>query len=130
MLTDADRAILDQSKLFRHISIDAVEEVLADCPVYALAPGDVLIEPEQENHAVCVVLEGSLSAKLAGRETFEVTHLGPGECVGEISMVDGQRARPGTPLSGIIAPFSSGITPAARALAFSETTFSRPPRAG
>ena len=91
MFTDADRAILEQSKLFRHISIDAVEEVLADCPVYALAPGDVLIEPEQENHAVYVVLEGSLSVKLAGRETFEVTHLGPGECVGEISMVDGQR---------------------------------------
>lgn len=91
MFTDADRAILEQSKLFRHISIDAVEEVLADCPVYALAPGDVLIEPEQENHAVYIVLEGSLSVKLAGRETFEVTHLGPGECVGEISMVDGQR---------------------------------------
>lgn len=91
MITDADRRILAQSKLFRHISIDAVEEVLADCPVYALAPGDVLIEPEQENRAVYVVLEGSLSVQLAGRETFEVTHLGPGECVGEISMVDGQR---------------------------------------
>lgn len=91
MLTDSDRRILEQSKLLRHISLDAVEGVLADCPVYALAAGDALIEPEQENHAVYIVLEGSLSVQLAGRETFEVTHLGPGECVGEISMVDGQR---------------------------------------
>jgi diguanylate cyclase (GGDEF)-like protein len=91
MVSDADRKVLEQSKLFRHISIDAVEEVLVDCPVYALASGDVLIEPEQENHAVYVVLEGELSIQLAGSQSFEVTHLGPGECVGEISMVDGQR---------------------------------------
>ena len=91
MITDADRRILEQSKLFRHISIDAVEEILADCPVYALAAGDTLIEPEQENRAVYIVLEGDLSVQLAGREAFEVTHLGPGECVGEISMVNGQR---------------------------------------
>ncbi len=91
MITDADRRILEQSKLFRHISIDAVEEILADCPIYALAAGDTLIEPEQENHAVYIVLEGDLSVQITGREAFEVTRLGPGECVGEISMVDGQR---------------------------------------
>lgn len=91
MISPADCKVLEQSKLFRHISIDSVEEVLADCPIHALAPGDVLIEPEQENHAVYIVLEGDLSVKLRGREAFEVTHLGPGECVGEISMVDGQR---------------------------------------
>jgi diguanylate cyclase (GGDEF)-like protein len=91
MFSDADRKVLGQSRLFRHISIDAVEGVLADCPVYALAAGDVLIEPEQENHAVYIVLEGDLSVQLSGREAFEVTHLGPGECVGETSMVDGQR---------------------------------------
>ncbi len=91
MISPADCKVLEQSKLFRHISLDSVEEVLADCPVYALAPGDVLIEPEQENNAVFIVLEGGLSVKLRGREAFEVTLLGPGECVGEISMVDGQR---------------------------------------
>ena len=91
MVSESDRKVLGQSKLFRHISIDAIEEVLAECPVHALASGDVLIEPEQENHAVFIVLEGELSVQLAGREAFEVTHLGPGECVGEISMVDGQR---------------------------------------
>lgn len=91
MFTPADRRILEQSKLLRHVSIDAVEEILADCPVYALAAGDTLIEPEEENHAVYIVLEGELSVQLSGREGFEVTHLGPGECVGEISMSDGQR---------------------------------------
>lgn len=91
MLTDADRKVIARSKLFRHISLDAIEEILAECPVYALAAGDILIEPEQDNHAVYLVLEGDLSVELAGRETFEVTHLGPGECVGEISMVDGRR---------------------------------------
>jgi diguanylate cyclase (GGDEF)-like protein len=91
MTSPADRRVLEQSKLFRHISIDAIEEILEECPVLALAAGDTLIEPEQDNHAVYLVLEGELSIQLAGREAFEVTHLGPGECVGEISMVDGQR---------------------------------------
>ncbi|MEZ5614117.1 MAG: GGDEF domain-containing protein [Rhodocyclaceae bacterium] len=91
MLTDTDRKVIAQSKLFRHISLDAVEEILAQCPVYALAADDTLIEPEQENHAIYIVLEGGLSVRLSGREAFEVSRLGPGECVGEISMVDGQR---------------------------------------
>ncbi len=91
MLNDADFRILEQSRLLCNISLDAVEAVLADCPVLALAPGDVLVEPEQENRSVYIVLEGDLSVKLRGREAFEVTHLGPGECVGEISMVDGLR---------------------------------------
>lgn len=91
MLTEDDRRVLERSKLFRHISLDAIEEILLECPVLALAAGDTLIEPEQENHAVFLVLEGDLSVQLSGREAFELTHLGPGECVGEISMVDGQR---------------------------------------
>jgi len=91
MLNDAHRRILEKSKLFRHISIDSIEDVLVECPVYKLAGGDVLIEPEQDNHAVYVVLDGSLSVQLIGRDAFEVSALGPGECVGEISMVDGQR---------------------------------------
>ncbi|MBE7421257.1 MAG: hypothetical protein EFKGCFLK_01266 [Rhodocyclaceae bacterium] len=91
MLNDAQRRILEKSKLFRHISIDSIEDVLAECPVYKLAPGDILIEPEQDNHAVHIVLDGSLSVQLVGQDAFEVSSLGPGECVGEISMVDGQR---------------------------------------
>ncbi len=42
MLNDADFRILEQSRLLCNISLDAVEAVLADCPVLALAPGDVL----------------------------------------------------------------------------------------
>ena len=91
MLNDAHRRILEKSKLFRHISIDSIEDVLAECPVYQLAAGDILIEPEQDNHAVYIVLDGGLSVQLVGRDAFEVSSLGPGECVGEISMVDGQR---------------------------------------
>lgn len=91
MLTDTDRKVITQSKLFRHINLEAIEGILAECPVYALAEGDVLIEPEEDNDAVYLVLAGRLSVQLAGREAFEVTSLGPGECAGEISMVDGRR---------------------------------------
>lgn len=91
MISADDRRILAESRLFRYISIDSVEEVLATCPVWQLAPGDTLIDPGQENRAVYLVLGGSLSVQIVGKETFEVTHLGAGECVGEMSMVDGLR---------------------------------------
>ena len=91
MISADDRRVLAESRLFRYISIDSVEQVIETCPVWQLAAGDTLIDPTQENRAVYLVLGGSLSVQIVGKETFEVTHLGAGECVGEISMVDGQR---------------------------------------
>ncbi len=91
MLGKDDRKVLAESRLFRYISIDSVEAVLETCPVWQLAPGDTLIDPAQENRAVYLVLDGNLSVQIVGKETFEVSHLGPGECVGEMSMVDGLR---------------------------------------
>ena len=41
--------------------------------------------------SIYLILEGSLSVQLTGRETIEVGRLDPGDCVGEMSMVDGQR---------------------------------------
>lgn len=91
MMTPEDRRVLDNSKLFHQISFDSVEWLLETCPVAHLASGETLLNPATENQAIYLILDGSLSVQLIGKETFEVTLLGPGDCVGEVSMVDGQR---------------------------------------
>lgn len=91
MITPEDHRVLANSRLFRQISIDSVEWLLETCPVSRLAPGETLLDPATENVAIYLILEGGLSVQLVGKETIEVTQLGPGDCVGEVSMVDGQR---------------------------------------
>ncbi len=90
-MTPEDRRVLANSKLFHEISLDSVEWLLETCPISHLASGETLLDPAMENRAVYLILGGSLSVRLVGKEAFEVTQLGPGDCVGEVSMVDDQR---------------------------------------
>jgi diguanylate cyclase (GGDEF)-like protein len=91
MMTPEDRRVLANSKLFHQVSIDSVEWLLETCPVSRLASGETLLDPDTESRAIYLILDGSLSVQPTGKETFEVTRLGPGDCVGEESMVDGLR---------------------------------------
>ena len=52
-----------------------------------LAPGERLLAAGDGNASLFIVLEGDLDVRLPGMETPQV-ELGPGECVGELSVLD------------------------------------------
>ncbi len=91
MMTPEDRRVLANSKLFHQVSIDSVEWLLETYPVAHLASGETLLDPATESRAIYLILDGSLSVQPVGKETIEDTRLGPGDCLGEESMVDGLR---------------------------------------
>jgi CRP-like cAMP-binding protein len=55
-----------------------------------LKTGERLIEPDSQNQHLHLILEGSLNVYLLEKESQQYTVLSAGECVGEISIVDGK----------------------------------------
>jgi len=89
MMTIPDRTLLERNKLFRDIGLESVEHILKDCQVITLKSGATLLEADQENTSLYLVLDGELRVYLNGRGQPVHALLGPGECVGELSLIDG-----------------------------------------
>ncbi len=88
-MTISDRALLERNKLFRDIGLESVEQILKSCQVTTLKSGATLLEVGQKNSSLYLVLDGELRVYLNGRGMPVHAVLGPGECVGELSLIDG-----------------------------------------
>ncbi|MDD5177079.1 MAG: diguanylate cyclase [Sterolibacterium sp.] len=91
-MDQADRLLLERSQLFCDIDLEGIEHLLDTCPETLLAAGDTLLQQGAQNNTLYLVLDGQLRVYLGGRELPEHTLLNPGECVGEMSLIDGRRA--------------------------------------
>lgn len=84
------RERLLRSRLFQGIPGPLVATVVAGSETRELAPGEALLLAGTENSVLYVVLSGLVSIHVPGADEAH-TRLGAGECVGELSLVDGQR---------------------------------------
>ena len=90
-LTPTDREALRKSRLFRGVDIELVDHLLQDCAVRDLRPGEILLaRGEAPSEDVFVVMCGRVSVHLAGAESPSHTVIDAGECVGEMSAIDGE----------------------------------------
>lgn len=80
---------LSSCDLFRGVSAEALARLADFCREIELDAGTVLLTPDQWNDCLYIVLEGKLSVHL-GPELPEVATISPGECVGELSIIDGR----------------------------------------
>ena len=84
-------AILSTSPLFATLDAAARERVLALGTRRRYAKGDVLFVELQEGDEMMLIVDGSVSVQLALRnadDPCDVAHLGPGEILGEVSLVE------------------------------------------
>jgi len=88
----ADLLLLERSQLFCDIDLASIEHLLDACPETLLAAGDTLLQQGAQNTTLYLVLAGQLRVYLSGPDLPEHTQLNPGECVGEMSVIDGRRA--------------------------------------
>lgn len=89
MITIPDRTLLERNKIFRNIPFGSIEPILKDCQVITLKSGATLLEVGQKNTSLYLVLEGELRIHLNGSGLPAHAALGVGECVGELSLIDG-----------------------------------------
>jgi diguanylate cyclase (GGDEF)-like protein len=84
-------------QLFRDVNGEAVTKALAACPVVRVASGQSVADASRRGPHLYVVLSGMLG--VAAGQQFEaddgaVTNVLPGECAGELSVLDEQSSAP------------------------------------
>jgi len=92
MLEPGRRKQLAASNLFRQIGLEAIEHLLEQCSPRHLAPGETLFEPGADNHNLYLVLRGQLRVYLGAKDLPAHAVLNPGDCAGELSLIDGEGA--------------------------------------
>ena len=91
-LNDAELAALAGSRLFRGIPRERLLERLRPNGEVSLRVGAVLLELGQRNANIYLLVSGRLAIYLDHDAQIPVAHVEPGECVGEISIIDDEAA--------------------------------------
>ena len=82
---------LDELELFRGASHQGVAPLIADCEVVRVAQGEIVADARNKGGRLYIVLRGALSVMHADAMTAgerAMTKVLPGECVGELSVLD------------------------------------------
>jgi diguanylate cyclase (GGDEF)-like protein len=85
-----DKRILSRLQLFRNVDLDdsAVDFLLSQCVYRELEDGDSLLSIDKINHHLYVVIRGRCAIQLAHYDEEPLAMVEPGECVGEMSIID------------------------------------------
>ncbi len=77
---------------FNGVPYSTLEPLIALCEERHMEPGDTLLAPGQENHHLYLVLDGEFRVHIGKADSKECLLMLPGECMGEISIIDGKPA--------------------------------------
>lgn len=85
-----DKLLLSRLQLFRNVDLEnpALLGLLSQCEYKTLATNEVILSTEAENHFLYVLLKGRLVIQLSAHEDIPLATVEPGECVGEMSIID------------------------------------------
>lgn len=78
------------SLLFQDVDLDSIATQITSCAVRELAPGETLIRAGQANAAAYIVLSGAVRVETERGDI--IATLGPGQCVGELSLIEDKPA--------------------------------------
>ncbi len=92
MIDSADREHLEHANLFANVSLESVEHLFERCHRLNLERGEHLLEAGAANSHLYLVLDGELRVYLNDRNLPAHAVFGAGDCVGEMSLLDGQAA--------------------------------------
>lgn len=77
-------------RFFEGVVLETGADLLAECHVRTLQRDDILIAPGASNHRLHLVVTGRLRVHLDNLDSPAVALLGPGDSVGEFSIIDQQ----------------------------------------
>ncbi len=92
MIDSLLRERLEHTQLFSNVGLESIEYLFECCQQRKLERGEHLLEPGVENKHLYLILDGELRVYLSDRNLPAHAVLGPGDCVGEMSLLDGQAA--------------------------------------
>jgi sigma-B regulation protein RsbU (phosphoserine phosphatase) len=80
---------LATSPLFQGVPLDELGDVLARCPLQRFHKGELALAPGDANRFLHVVLSGRFHVQLEPGASRAITAMAPGDCFGEMSILDG-----------------------------------------
>jgi diguanylate cyclase (GGDEF)-like protein len=85
-----DILLLSRLQLFRNVQLEnlALINLLKNCRYRQLCADEVLLSTEQENTHLYILIKGQLVIQLGAHEDIPLATVEPGECVGEMSIID------------------------------------------
>lgn len=90
LVIDDQLGSLSNSVLFQGVPEDLVDYFVRRCSYATFEPKEVLLRPDQANETMFLILSGRVSVYISSLETEPLVSIGPGECVGEMSLFDGK----------------------------------------
>lgn len=86
MLTTLEQIkFLSSAPLFEALPLDDIQRISEVCEQVEMLQNEVLFQESDPGDALYLIVEGQISVLAGGRE---VACLGPGECIGEIALLD------------------------------------------
>ncbi|MCX7156088.1 MAG: GGDEF domain-containing protein [Rhodocyclales bacterium] len=92
MIDSEDRQRIERVNLFAGVSLESVEHLFEHCYRLDLERGQHLLEAGAANSNLYLILDGELRVYLSDRNLPPHAVFGAGDCVGEMSLLDGQTA--------------------------------------
>ncbi len=85
-----DLSLLSRLQLFRNVDMEnpALLDLLVRCEYRTLAADEVILSTVEENHYLFILLKGRLVIQLNSSDDIPLATVEPGECVGEMSIID------------------------------------------
>lgn len=87
-LSEDELEIVEKARLFKSVPLERLEVYLASVKIEAFEKGTVLLKPGHLNDNFYILLSGRVDIFLDEIGQNPVANIHPGECVGEISVID------------------------------------------
>lgn len=91
VLSKPNMSELTKLKLFAEVTQETIERIVGSFVIRRLKKNEVLLVPDQPNHYLYLVLSGTLCVYLEPSLLEPVNSFGPGEAVGELSIIDSSK---------------------------------------
>ncbi len=82
---------LERIPLFRGVSPESLEGIIDCCQVRSVEREETLLPQDCENHELYIVLSGQFRVHLQNLDSEPIAYIKPGEVIGELSVIDGNR---------------------------------------
>ena len=88
--SEHDTLLLSRLQLFRNVDMQNPDilDLLSLCKYRQLSPGEVVLSTEEENRFLYILIKGRLVIQLSAEDDIPLATVEPGECVGEMSIID------------------------------------------
>lgn len=85
-----DKSLIAGLELFRDANHAMIAELLQGCEISQIQAGEVLLSPGVTNRYLYLIIEGRIRIHLNSIDSNSLTVLGPGECLGEMSVIESE----------------------------------------